>query len=257
MNLSTQPSPWQALRRFTPARIALGRAGGSVPTAALLEFRLAHARARDALTRPLDQERLVTALEASANNRVLCLHTAARDFDEYLLRPDLGRRLDAPSADKLHENAGAAPDLVMVVSEGLSTLAVETHAADVVQKLFPLLVNDGWSIAPTCLVRLARVAVQDHIGEIVRAKLALILLGERPGLVSPDSLGAYLVYGPRVGNTDAQRNCVSNISAHGLTPEQAAMKLHWLLTQSRTRAISGVNLKDEFNPSRQLPGPRA
>lgn len=245
-------SAWQALRRWTPARVALGRAGGSLPTAALLDFRLAHAQARDALLRPLDEARLVQDLEAEAGGEVLRLQSAATNFDEFLLRPDLGRQLSPDSIERLKSFAGSLPDLALIVSEGLSTLAVETHAVAVLHELLPLLRTENWRLGPVCLVRRGRVAVQDHVGELLGARLALILLGERPGLISPDSLGAYLVHHPRCGNTDAHRNCVSNINAHGLSPTQAAAKLHWLLTKGRQRQISGVELKDEFDPTRRI-----
>jgi ethanolamine ammonia-lyase small subunit len=244
--ISPRPAAWLTLRRFTPARVALGRAGGSLPTAALLDFRLAHARARDALLHPLDEEKLVVALEIATGSPVLRLESAARNFEEYLLRPDSGRVLAPESAQRIQGLAGQKPELVLLVSEGLSALAVETHAANVLNELLPLLRTDSWPLAPLCLVRRARVALQDHLGELLGARLALILLGERPGLSSPDSLSAYLVYAPRRGNTDAQRNCVSNISAHGLTAKMAAAKLHWLLTEARRRGVSGVELKDEF-----------
>ena len=271
METAVQPASWHPLRRFTPARIALGRAGGSMPTGALLEFRLAHARARDALLRPLDEEKLAADLAAASGLEILRLASAARDLDEFLLRPDLGRRLHDASVERLDagmrsaacglesprsEETGSSrppgnphdqqkPDLVICVSEGLSTLAAEAHAASVVAELVPALRGEGWLLAPVCLVRRGRVAIEDHVGERIGARLALILLGERPGLISPDSLGAYLVHSPRRGHTDAARNCVSNISALGLTAAQAAAKLRWLLTESRRRSLSGVELKDE------------
>ena len=167
-------SAWQALRRWTPSRLALGRAGGSLPTSALLDFRLAHARARDALLRPLDEEQLAQSLEAAAGSPILRLRSAARDLNEFLLRPDLGRRLAPDSGEVLKKSAGQQSDLALIVSEGLSTLAVETHAAVVVQELLPLLRADGWSLAPVCLVRRGRVALQDHVGELLGARFALI-----------------------------------------------------------------------------------
>lgn len=247
MTPALQPAAWQSLRRFTPARVALGRAGGSMPTQALLDFRLAHAKARDALLHPLDEARLADELGAASGLDVLRLASAARDLDEFLLRPDLGRRLDAASAQALADrNRTPSDELVLCVSEGLSALATEAHAAAVITALVPLLRADGWRLAPLCLVRRGRVAIQDDIGERLGVPFALMLLGERPGLISPDSLGAYLVHRPRAGNTDALRNCVSNISSLGLAPEAAATKLHWLLTESRRRGVSGVELKDEF-----------
>jgi ethanolamine ammonia-lyase small subunit len=244
------PSPWAALRQFTPARIALGRAGGSLPTAALLDFRLAHARARDALRRPLDLTGLATRLSQATALPVWTLTSAATGLDEFLLRPDLGRRLcEASAAWLAGQRPPDPPDLVVIVSGGLSTLAVDTHAVPVLATLVPGLQAEGWRLGPVCLVAHGRVAVQDEIGHRLGARCALMLLGERPGLVSPDSLGAYLVFGPRPGLTDAARNCVSNISAHGLPAIHAAQRIHWLLTEARRRQISGVALKDEFAPA--------
>jgi len=238
--------PWTRLRRFTHARVALGRAGGSLPTTALLDFRLAHARARDALLRPLDEQALAAALATASGLAVEIGFSAAADLGVFLGRPDLGRRLSAETATRLSAlQFPQPPELVVVVSEGLSTLAVENHAAAVLRELVPGLRADGWSLAPVVLVRRGRVAVQDAVGDLLGASHALILLGERPGLGTPDSLGAYLVHGPRVGNTDAQRNCVSNIHAAGLRPPDAASRLRWLLNESRRRRLSGVDLKDE------------
>jgi ethanolamine ammonia-lyase small subunit len=240
------PESWSRLRRFTNARIALGRAGGSLPTAALLDFRLSHARARDALLRTLDETALADALAKASGLPVELCSSAAPDLGVFLGRPDLGRRLCAGSAARLIDlRREPPPELALVVSEGLSTLAVENHAAAVLAELVPGLREDGWTLAPLCLVRRGRVAVQDSVGAALGTTHALILLGERPGLGTPDSLGAYLVRDPRPGNTDAQRNCVSNIHAAGLRPPEAAAKLRWLLNESRRRRLSGVDLKDE------------
>ena len=193
METGVQPAAWHPLRRFTPARIALGRAGGSMPTGALLDFRLAHAQARDALLRPLDEEKLAADLADASGLEVLRLASAARDLDEFLLRPDLGRRLADASVERLEARMRSVtcglesprsqvtgscgppgnppgqdkPDLVICVSEGLSTLAAETHAAAVIAALVPELRADGWSLAPVCLVRRGRVAIEDHVGELL------------------------------------------------------------------------------------------
>jgi len=249
----TAESAWAALRRFTPARVALGRAGGSLPTSALLDLRLAHARARDALARTLDEDNFVREIGVACGCSVLRLRTAAADLQEYLRRPELGRRLSAESAAALKEQRGDW-DLAVIVSEGLSPLALQRHAAGVLRELWPMLKRDGWRVAPLCFVRRGRVAVEDEIGACLGTSVAVMLLGERPGLLSPDSLGAYLVYEPRPGKTDAERNCVSNINAHGLTHSDAARKLHWLLSEARRKRISGVRLKDECRAVRGLTG---
>lgn len=235
---------WEKLRQWTPARIALGRAGGSLPTAALLDFRLAHARAVDAVQQPFPAAEFARQLGHNELGR-LCLTTAVHDRSEYLRRPDLGRVLSEASLNELHQWAGPAPrcDLVICLSDGLSALAVQRQGPPLLAALLPMLA--GWNLAPLMIVAQARVAVQDPIGAVVGAKIALMLIGERPGLIAPDSLGAYLVYGPQLGNTDANRNCVSNIRPDGFAPDRAAVSIHYLLTQSRQRQISGVALKDE------------
>jgi ethanolamine ammonia-lyase small subunit len=231
--------PWAGLRRWTSARIALGRAGGSLPTRPLLEFRWAHARAMDAVEQPFD----ASAFAAKCNG--IGLHTVASDPVTYLQRPDLGRVLSEDSRQQLEAWAKNSPrcDLVIVICDGLSALAVNRQASPLLEELLPKLAD--WQLAPLLVVRHGRVALQDQIGSIVGATIALTLIGERPGLVSPDSLGAYLVYGPQPGNTDANRNCVSNIRPEGLKPVDAAAKLYYLLTESRRRQLSGVHLKDE------------
>lgn len=257
-------NPWLALRRFTQARIALGRAGVSLPTAPQLAFQLAHAQARDAVHLALDVPALQAAL-CALGHETLVLHSAAMDRDAYLKRPDLGRRLDAPSRQALlalrdGEAEGAAVpsstaqkrrhDLAFVVADGLSALAVGTHAVPLIQMALDLLSSGeasagAWSIAPLAIVEQGRVAVADEIGELLDARLVVMLIGERPGLSSPDSMGLYLTWMPRVGRTDAERNCISNVRPAGLGYEAAARKLVQLLREARRLALSGVALKDE------------
>ena len=237
--------PWRDFSALTAARIALGRAGGSVPTRELLDFGLAHARARDAVRTPFDRDGLVAEME-SAGLKAIALDSAATSREEYLRRPDLGRCLSVESRDKLtaHSSENSACDLCLIVSDGLSSLATR-HTLSIVVPLHARLVEEGWSIAPITVVRFGRVSLQDEIGQRLRATLSLMLLGERPGLGSPDSLGAYFVHGPQPGRSDADRNCVSNIRPDGLTPVLAVETLHNLLTASRQRKLSGVELKDE------------
>ena len=241
-----QPDPWSALRAHTAARIALGRSGGSLPTRAQLDFRLAHARARDAVLAEFDSQGLGARLRA-AGESVIVVESAAHDRAEFLLRPELGRCLADNSRALLTAHATTAPscDLAIIISDGLSTLAANTQAEPLLVALQKLLRADDWTLAPVIVARHARVALQDEIGEILRAQLSLMLLGERPGLGSADSLGAYFTHAPAPGRTDADRNCISNIRPGGLSPEDAARKLHALLTQARRLGISGVALKDE------------
>jgi ethanolamine ammonia-lyase small subunit len=236
--------PWAALSAHTTARIALGRAGGSLRTQSLLELRVAHARARDAVHEPFDADALAAVLRERGIETDR-LATAATDRQTYLARPDLGRRLDAESAGRLHAMAASLGrrDLAVLVSDGLSAAAARAHAADTVAELGRILGAAGWTLYPVFIVPLARVKLQDEVGEILGARHSLILLGERPGLSSQDSLGAYLTFEPRAGRTDADRNCVSNIRRDGLPPLEAAVKILGLLLESRRLGLSGTALK--------------
>lgn len=240
-------NPWQQLRQLTPARIALGRAGTSLPTAAQLDFQFAHAQARDAVHLPFDHAELREELH-SMGLETLLLHSAAVDRHTYLQRPDLGRRLDPASAEQLDDYArerGQAHDLAIVIADGLSALAVRRHSLPFLQRLLDQVRAEGWRLAPLCLVQQGRVAVADEVGERLGAKMSVILIGERPGLSSPDSLGLYFTYAPRVGLTDAYRNCISNVRLEGLSYGMAAFRLMYLMREACRRQLSGVELKDE------------
>ena len=237
------------LRALTPARVALGRTGVSLETRDLLDFQRAHAQARDAVHARLEVGALAGAIGAvlaecgRAPAEVLRLHSAAADRATYLQRPDLGRKLDEGSGRWLAGRATAGADLALVVADGLSALAVERHVTPLLRALFPLL--DGWVLAPVCIVEQGRVAIGDEIGAALGAQLSVVLIGERPGLSSPDSLGAYITWQPRLGRTDAERNCVSNIRAEGLSSREAAAQLGFYLTEARRRRLTGVALKEE------------
>ena len=254
--------PWQALRQFTNARIALGRTGISQLTGAQLDFQLAHARARDAVHHALDSAHLLKTLAQAWPEAPspLLLHSAAANRHVYLQRPDLGRRLDAPSrallADRPGSEAGRRPcDLSFVVADGLSALAVAQHAAPLLQALRARLLQEPWVLAPLAIVEQGRVAVGDEVGELLGAKIVVVLIGERPGLSSPDSMGLYITWGPRVGLTDERRNCISNIRPAGLGFDDAAARLHYLLTEARKRQLTGVGLKDEMDLEKQKTPP--
>ena len=236
---------------LTRARVALGRSGEGLPTAAMLDFQRDHALARDAVHAVFEPERLAADL---APRSTLTVSSRARDRGEYLKRPDLGRRLDPASLAILPKGEW---DLAIVVGDGLSAPAAHAHAAPVLQALSERLNN--WRIAPIVLARFARVALADEIGEALGAGMVLMLLGERPGLSAADSLGAYLTWAPVVGRLDSERNCVSNIRPpDGLSAETAADTLAWLMTQARTRRLTGVALKDERDDMGRLPsGPSA
>jgi len=240
-------NPWQELRRLTPARIALGRAGTSLPTTAQLDFQYAHAQARDAVHLPFDHAGLAAQL-AERGRASLLLHSAAADRHSYLQRPDLGRKLNDESAQQLREYAQANPggvDLAVVIADGLSALAVHRHSLPFLTRLEEQAAADNWSLSPVVLVEQGRVAVADEIGELLGAKMVVILIGERPGLSSPDSLGLYFTYAPKVGLTDAYRNCISNVRLEGLSYGMAAHRLLYLMREACRRQLSRVNLKDE------------
>jgi ethanolamine ammonia-lyase small subunit len=236
--------PWLNLSRFTAARIALGRAGGSVRTQTLLDFRLAHARAKDAVELPFDADVLAKELAAAGLDSAR-LETEAADRRSYLQRPDFGRKLRAESRAALSALRGALGirDLCVVVSDGLSALAAARQAAPLLRELVPLLTRQGLTLFPIFIAPYARVKLADEVGELLGARQSLILLGERPGLSSPDSLGAYVTFGPREACTDADRNCVSNIRDEGLPCPEAAAALAELIVESGRRQLSGVALK--------------
>jgi ethanolamine ammonia-lyase small subunit len=237
---------WRSLRKYTPARIAIGRAGGSLPTAEVLDFAWAHAEARDAVKMELDVEKLAAAIEG-LGVKCLRLESAAGDRETYVRRPDLGRRLSDGSRRMLEglNPPTAAYDVAVIVADGLSAMAAQEQAVRVLEKLLPMLSASKFGVGPVCVVRNGRVAIEDEIGELLRAKAAVILLGERPGLGTADSLGAYLIFGPKVGKTDAERNCVSNIREAGMKADAAAEAIGYLLGEAVRRRMSGVGLKDE------------
>ena len=240
-------NPWLELRRLTPARIALGRTGTSLPTSAQLDFQFAHAQARDAVHLPFDHAGLSAQLSERGRDSLL-LHSAATDRNSYLQRPDLGRKLSDASAQSLRDYAEAHPggvDLAIVVADGLSALAVHRHTLPFLTRLEEQMSADGWSLAPVVLVEQGRVAIGDEIGQLLGAKMVVMLIGERPGLSSPDSLGLYFTYNPKVGLTDAYRNCISNVRLEGLSYGMAAHRLLYLMREACRRQLSGVNLKDE------------
>ena len=240
------PDPWSSLRRFTNARIGLGSTGDSLPTRALLDFQSDHAAARDAVHAALDCEWL-TAQLAQQGDAVVCLHSAAEDRTTYLKRPDLGRILSAESRRTLTEYAAQNPttyDVVFVIADGLSAQAVHDQAAALLHPTVAALREQGWRVAPLVVVAQGRVAIGDEIGAMLGAEQVAVLIGERPGLSVAASLGVYLTYAPRVGCTDAERNCISNIHAAGLVTAAAHDALLFFLNEARRRQLTGVELKD-------------
>lgn len=230
------------LRKLTPARVGLGRAGAGLTTQALLDFTLDHARARDAVHAPFESAAITAALTAHGCS-TLTVASGVADRADYLKRPDLGRKL-APESRTLLEGQGAAGcDIALIIADGLSPAAVNAHAIALVAALLPKL--DGLSLAPIAVARGARVALGDEIGALLAARMTIMLIGERPGLSAPQSLGAYVTVAPQPGRSDAERNCVSNIQSAGLSFDEAAIKIAWLAREGLRRGITGVTLKDE------------
>ncbi|KPP97894.1 ethanolamine ammonia-lyase subunit EutC [Marinobacter sp. HL-58] len=244
---------WRVLRQFTDARIGQGRAGVSLPTGELLKFQLAHARARDAVHFPLDVDRLVRDLEGSAaalpTQSPLLLKSRAEDRLTYLQRPDLGRILSPDSEALLADNRGSNGDpfdAAIVIADGLSAIAIQNNAVPMINRLLSDLADrkKAWRLAPLSIVEQGRVAIGDQIGESLGARMVIIMIGERPGLSSPDSLGIYLTWGPEQGLSDARRNCISNVRPAGLSVEHASERLLYLMDEAARLGTSGVALKD-------------
>ncbi|HWX05224.1 MAG TPA: ethanolamine ammonia-lyase subunit EutC [Bradyrhizobium sp.] len=245
MKTPAPPSrPLTDLRALTPARVGLGRSGASLPTKALLDFTLDHARARDAVHAALDVPATISGLH-DLGLEAIEVSSRAGDRKDYLRRPDLGRTLDQASRQRLATANGGACRLAIVIGDGLSPTAVNAHAVHVVRSLTPYLAADGIEIGRTAVARGARVALGDEIGALVGAQMMVMLIGERPGLSASDSLGAYLTCAPKVGLTDAARNCVSNIHGAGLGYDEAAHRIAWLIREGLARGVTGVALKDE------------
>ncbi|MGH1572115.1 ethanolamine ammonia-lyase subunit EutC [Methylobacterium sp. P31] len=251
---------WKRLAGLTPARIGLGRAGSGLPTREVLRFGLDHAQARDAVHAPLDDAALARGI-ADLGFGTLTVASQAPDRATYLRRPDLGRRLAAEDRAALHARAAQA-DLAIVLADGLSARAVHENAAPVLAAFKPYAERAGWSLAPIVIAQQARVALGDEIGQALAVRAVAVLIGERPGLSSPDSLGIYLTFGPRLGRSDAERNCISNVRGAGLAPDLAGSKLDWLLARAFALGLTGVKLKDESDralasetAASMLPGP--
>jgi len=232
------------LRDLTPARVGLGRAGASTPTKALLEFTLDHARARDAVHAAFDVPALISGL-GDLGLAAFEVCSRARNRKDYLRRPDLGRTLDPASQHLLASHNGSSCQLAIVIGDGLSPLAVKMHAIVLIRSLIARLAVERIEIGHAVVASGARVALGDEIGAILGARMILLLIGERPGLSAPDSLGAYLTFAPRPGRTDAERNCVSNIHGSGLGYDEAAFKIAWLIREGLAREVTGVALKDD------------
>ncbi len=243
-----EPDIWQPLKSYTAARIALGRTGVAIPLKEVLEFKLAHAHARDAVYSELNEMDLTAALE-SFELPIYALHSKANNRHEYLQRPDFGRQLNDISTKKLQEANVPASEVALIIADGLSATAINNHAVPLLSILIPLLQQSNFTLAPLSIVHQGRVAIGDEIGFLLHTKFSVVLIGERPGLSSPDSMGAYLTYNPIMGLTDESRNCVSNIRVEGLDYQAAAEKIFYLISESFRLHYSGVALKDNAGDS--------
>ena len=238
---------WVALRRLTQARIALGRAGHALPTQAQLDFQLAHAQARDAVHVPWNIEAFAGQVR-NLGEEALILDTAVGSRDEYLRRPDLGRILSEASRARLKNLRPGAADVALILTNGLSSTAVARHGIPLLQAIRKAYRTRSFRLAPVMLVSNGRVALSDDIGSALAARVAVIIVGERPGLSAADSLGIYLTFAPQPGTTDAARNCISSIRPpEGLGYEAAAAKLLFLTEEAIRRGLSGVALKDNLS----------
>lgn len=241
-HIPVQKDAWHSLKQFTAARIALGSTGVAIPLNELLQYRLAHAHARDAVYSELNTVAVVEELQ-QFQLPVYSLYSKVTNRNEYLQRPDLGRQLHTDSAKQL-ENINTPCDIALILADGLSARALNTHAIPLLKLIVPVLQELKFSLAPVTIVQQARVAIADEVGMILKAKCSIIFIGERPGLSSPDSLGAYLTYKPGIGLTDESRNCISNIRPEGMEYTIAAKKILYLIQESFRLQYSGVNLKE-------------
>ncbi len=244
-----QSDAWQFLQTYTPARIARGRAGHSITTSELLKFQADHAQARDAVYSALAIQKITKNLVELFDSQALILKSEINSRPQYLQRPDLGRTLSQKSREELMAGNWSESDICIVVADGLSAQAINQHATPFLENLLPRLKEMKLEIAPICIVEQGRVAIADEIGFLLKSEIVVILIGERPGLTSPDSMGAYITFHPFVGMTDESRNCVSNIRPEGMNFQMATDKIIYILTEIKSKKLSGVNLKDEYNTS--------
>jgi ethanolamine ammonia-lyase small subunit len=242
------PNLGKLLRQHTPARVSLGRTGPAIPTTEQLRFQLDHALARDAVHASFDVSTIIHALQQK-NLCCLELQSAAAEPTRhlYLRRPDLGRTLSPQSIAALQQRAASSQeksDILFLISDGLSALAVERHALPLLEATLPLLTEAHGGIGPICIVHQGRVAIGDEIGAVLNARLTITLIGERPGLSAPDSLGVYITWQPHPGRTDAERNCISNIRHEGLSYTEAAQRILFYIHGANQLQATGIMLKE-------------